>query len=483
MQAPSSAMPSIAPGPPMDADGLALSEHLNVLLIEDKLTDLRLIEAYLGGFDEIRLEWVRQLTDAIAALQAKRFEVLLLDLSLPDARGIDLIGRLRGAAPGAAIIVLSAQASDDLLMASAVIRKGAMDFLPKADITPALLARSIRMAAERSRRTCQNDAHVDANHRLSGFGRTACIIWSDADDEVSLMGEGRELLGLEPVAASLSTKALIRQLPTPARRVLSAVRKSLRHGQTRSHYAMIAPFSAVGERDLTIEITAERGTDNRVRRIVALFREPIAMGEIERVAETTAAALAHKLRTPLTAVRGALGLLAADAIAPMPAPASTLIARALAGAERMTEVVTELLGSDRAVTGGQPLKPSQQAFTDTCRESLSAAVTRRFGSHPELRIGVSCKAMGRAVDGERLARALAYLQGHLAKERDRGRQLTIEAETTPSAIWLKLLRGDEAESDDRGCPVAGNEMAPRYGAANQSCSGMEIARIAIATRN
>jgi DNA-binding response OmpR family regulator len=473
MQAPSSATPSLATASSMDADDLASGDHLNVLLIEDKLTDLRLIEAYLADFDEITLACVRQLTDAVAALRAKPFDVVLLDLSLPDARGTDLIGRLRAAAPGAAIIVLSAQPSDDLLMANALIRKGAMDFLPKAEITPALLARSIRMAAERSRRTCQNDARVGPKAGLQGFGRTACLIWSDRNHEVRLIGDSGELLGLEPVAAALSMKALIRQLPRPTRRVLNTVRKSLQHGQIRSHCVMIAPFPAAGELELTIEITAEHGTDNRLRRIVALFRE--------RVAEATAATLAHNLRTPLTAIRGALGLLATDAIAPIPAAARTLIARALASSERMAEVVTKLLDSDRAVAGGQPLKSSQQAVNIPCQESLPAAVTKRFGNHPDLCIGMSCKAIGRTVDRDRLTRALACLQDHLAEAPDVGRRLMLEAERTPGTIWLKLLGGGEAMSDDRDCPVAGNDMAPSYTAADQSSSGMEVVRIAIAT--
>jgi len=80
-----------------------------LLVIEDNPADLRLLVELLreeapGSFE---IHPACRLSEGIAALRSRSFEAILLDLSLPDGQGLDLIDAVREEAPGVPILVLS----------------------------------------------------------------------------------------------------------------------------------------------------------------------------------------------------------------------------------------------------------------------------------------------------------------------------------------------------------------------------------------
>jgi DNA-binding NtrC family response regulator len=101
------------------------SDELEVLLIEDNPADARLVQALLADSDTLVITRVETLEAGLEQLRTSPFDAVLLDLLLPDARGVDLIAKVRAAAPSAAVVVLGGQAAGDLLLAQAAIRKGA----------------------------------------------------------------------------------------------------------------------------------------------------------------------------------------------------------------------------------------------------------------------------------------------------------------------------------------------------------------------
>src|SRR5579884_2077769 len=124
-------------------------EGINVLLIEDNPGDARLLLEALrdAGAFGIRVDTVTTLADGLRSLSEKEFEIVLLDLSLPDAEGLESVVRLHGAHPKPAIIVLTGL--DDEFLAGRAVREGAQDYLVKDSTTSHLLVRSMRYALER----------------------------------------------------------------------------------------------------------------------------------------------------------------------------------------------------------------------------------------------------------------------------------------------------------------------------------------------
>ena len=122
----------------------------SILLLEDDDADADAIEAYVmfsnhGG----RVTRRKRLSDALRVLEEDRFGVIIADLSLPDARGLDAVLRLQNVASETPLIVMSG-IRDDTVAVQAV-QAGAQDYLVKGEVDAAGLVRSIRYARERKR--------------------------------------------------------------------------------------------------------------------------------------------------------------------------------------------------------------------------------------------------------------------------------------------------------------------------------------------
>jgi diguanylate cyclase (GGDEF)-like protein/PAS domain S-box-containing protein len=129
---------------------------IHILLIEDNPNEAELFEAMLMSVRrfEFDLTHVDCLTKGIELTQntqevEKPFDVVLLDLNLPDSSGFDTFDRLYVQARWAPIILMTCLDNESLALQA--VRKGAQDYLVKSELNGNLLARSIRYAIERKR--------------------------------------------------------------------------------------------------------------------------------------------------------------------------------------------------------------------------------------------------------------------------------------------------------------------------------------------
>ncbi len=123
---------------------------VRVLLIEDSKGDARLLREDLEiSTTPFEVTHVLRLDEGLARLEQSPFDLLLLDLHLPDSQGFATFEAAVQRAPGIPIVVLSGL-SDERTGAQAV-QNGAQDYLVKGQIPPGLLERTLRYAMERSR--------------------------------------------------------------------------------------------------------------------------------------------------------------------------------------------------------------------------------------------------------------------------------------------------------------------------------------------
>ncbi|MBD1807191.1 response regulator [Microcoleus sp. FACHB-SPT15] len=130
---------------------------VNILLVEDNLAEARLLQEVLKGtlFRRFNLAHVKRLGEAISLLERSRveqlqaddFDVVLLDLTLPDSHGLASLDLLIQHAPSLPIVVLT-NTNDEELAVEAV-RHGAQDYLVKRHVNQDNLVRSLRYAIER----------------------------------------------------------------------------------------------------------------------------------------------------------------------------------------------------------------------------------------------------------------------------------------------------------------------------------------------
>lgn len=130
------------------------------LLVEDHDPD-----AYIARRMFERIGWAvvraASLDEALARLTERAFDVIVSDLGLPDARGLDAVTALSRMAPDTAVVVLSGM--EDLALQGEVMRQGAQDFLVKGEFGERVLQRTIVNAMERRRseRRLEDLAHTD----------------------------------------------------------------------------------------------------------------------------------------------------------------------------------------------------------------------------------------------------------------------------------------------------------------------------------
>jgi signal transduction histidine kinase/CheY-like chemotaxis protein len=121
---------------------------MRVLLVEDNDDDVLLIREALSE-TTVKIERAERLSAALEQLAKGGLDVVLLDLSLPDAHGLETIGRMRRQAPGVPIVVLTGLNDEEAAVKA--VEEGAQDYLIKGQVDGHLLARSLRYAIHRHR--------------------------------------------------------------------------------------------------------------------------------------------------------------------------------------------------------------------------------------------------------------------------------------------------------------------------------------------
>lgn len=201
---------------------------IHALLIEDNPGDADLIREMLDDADDqVEILAVEtRLESGLERLGKEGVDVLLLDLSLPDSRGIETFRRAHAACPDVPILVLTGL--EDGSLGAAAVRGGAQDYLIKGKVEGSALARAIRFAVERKRFEAERWRWMEEllqARRLEGVGSLAGQVARDLDHamtEVQLQIEtiwdalpeesplARRVAGIERAVARAA--ALVREM-------------------------------------------------------------------------------------------------------------------------------------------------------------------------------------------------------------------------------------------------------------------------------
>jgi signal transduction histidine kinase len=143
------------------------NKPIRILLVEDNQGDARLIEEMLKKTDTTQYELSHRvcLDDALKCLGESSFDILLLDLTLPDSQGIESFNSVYKQIPALPIVVLTGL--DDEELAVKAVSSGAQDYIIKGQLDFNLLVRSIRYAIERKQ--IEEDLR-NRNQELENFG-------------------------------------------------------------------------------------------------------------------------------------------------------------------------------------------------------------------------------------------------------------------------------------------------------------------------
>jgi signal transduction histidine kinase len=209
----------------MPADSLPI----RVLLVEDDDAYTDLLHAQLSGSPtrSIRLDRVSTLTAALAALDSRKFDAVLLDLALPDSFGLETFDRLSEIANAIPIVVLTSH--DDDALAMQAVQRGAQDYLVKSTTDAQLLQRSIRYACDRAewrRDIIEREAELRQVHKMEAVGRLAGGVAHDFNNVLTAIFGYADLL-LDQFSADDPRRADVQEIRRSAERAAALTRQLL----------------------------------------------------------------------------------------------------------------------------------------------------------------------------------------------------------------------------------------------------------------
>ncbi len=135
---------------PAEQAGIAKKDTVKILQVEDDMIDRRSVERILTGRSyqvNFSVESVEMLSTALECMAQRQYDIALVDLGLPDSRGIEVIQKVRDADPHIPIVVLTGL--DDEETGLLAIKNGATDYLIKGPSLKDSLVRSVLYALER----------------------------------------------------------------------------------------------------------------------------------------------------------------------------------------------------------------------------------------------------------------------------------------------------------------------------------------------
>jgi CheY-like chemotaxis protein len=200
---------------------------MRVLLVEDNPVDVLFFEDALRSslVGQFSVTCVGRVSQVREALQREPFDIIITDLGLPDAQGLETYRQVRTCAPGLPIIVLTGDLDESIGIRS--LREGAQDYLVKGQLASGALVRAIRYAIDKK----SIEDQLRQSQRMEAVGRLAGGIAHDFNNLLTVVqGQASQIVtdqlspseiresAQEILAASERAVGLTRQLLTFSRR-------------------------------------------------------------------------------------------------------------------------------------------------------------------------------------------------------------------------------------------------------------------------
>jgi signal transduction histidine kinase len=235
-----------------------------ILLVEDDPAQARLLREILteAGETPFQVTRVAQLAEAGQVLAGDPFDILLLDLSLPDSVGLDTLRRARALAPHTPLCVLTNL--DNETLGIEAVRQGAQDYLVKGQADRRQLVRAIRYAIERHRAEEELVRYRDGLEELVAQ-RTAAL----AETNEALQGQAVERLRAENALAT-ALRALATDRERQRLRLASELHDAVGQELIALKFAL-EHVRAAGRSCLAGE--AEKSLAGAIERTMSLIRE------------------------------------------------------------------------------------------------------------------------------------------------------------------------------------------------------------------
>ncbi|MEG4227087.1 ATP-binding protein [Microcoleus sp. N9_B2] len=370
---------------------------IKILLVEDNPADADLLAELLEV--SVGVQWelvsVEYLHQAIAHLSKQPFDVVLLDLSLPDSHGLETLTRLREVAPDTAMVVMTGL--DDEAIALESVRLGAQDYIVKGQITTQLLVRTIRYAIERSQtfqmlRESERRfrAIFDSSFQLTKLLTPQGIVLEVNETALDFAGLRSE----DIVGRPIWEMAIWAQSPQVSQQLQCAIGKASRGEFFRSEIDLLGKSGQIMTVDFSLKpvknetgqvlllIAEARDISDRKRAEAEILKALAREKELSELRAKFVTMVSHEFRTPLTTIQFSAGLLQ-DYSSQWPQDKkSTHFVRIQLAIKRMTELLEDILVIGKIEANTLQFQPVSLNLEKFCRLLVEEQQLNDSNQHP-----------------------------------------------------------------------------------------------------
>ena len=183
-------------------------------------------------------------------------------------------------------------------------------------------------------------------------------------------------------------------------------------------------------RQIPVEVSASPMVDSRgVRGVVVVFRDITRRREVDQLKNEFVSMVSHELKTPLTAIRGSLGLLSGGALGELTPPATRMVEIALESSERLTRLINEILDMERIEAGSLPMEISSHASAELLQAAYDQVQV--LASDAAITVVIATAEGVVLADADRVVQTLINLVGNAIKFSPPGSRVVMAAAPAP----------------------------------------------------
>ena len=446
---------------------------MRVLVVEDSRTGAHIVREYLRVDGErAQVHTAARLDEALSIAQKHALDVILLDMTLPDAQGIDAVHRMRAAVPHVPIVILSGV--EDESVATQAVQAGAQDYLIKGHVDHVSLRRALHYAIERQQLLDRLEASEtrlqQENAVLRRLADAASRVFAALDVRAVvglLAAEARRLWGSVTLYALRSSGELVcaessGERSKPDAFLIEAFKSQKPVlGEDRFRLALPIP-GTTGSNEWILDIRGSGAAfnDNDVfalellRQYVGIAIQNVALfGELQsqrasvirlnQLKDDLIAVLAHDFKGPLTTIIGFTELLEQHALEGEDADGALRSIRQ--SAMRLANLANDTLALSRVEQGELNVAEDPLSVAEIVAETVEALSPER-----EIRLTVTAQNAVVRGDPPRLRQVFENVIGNAIKYSPGGEPVEVRVTETDRTVRVAV--------QDTGIGVPPGEM-------------------------
>jgi PAS domain S-box-containing protein len=429
------------------------TQQIHALVVEDDPDDVLLLKDALSevSMGRVKLDCVDRLSRALIQLGGQSYDVILLDLNLPDSRGLDTLNTAVRSFPRLPIVVLSGLADDAITVEA--VRRGAQDYLVKGEISGPLVMRVLRYAIERKQVEAVLRAS-EARYRTLVETSPNGITLSDLEGKLLLCNQQAvKLHGYSNPESMQGMDVFKLIIPTDRRLAALNTQKTINEGRVvNAEYTLLRRDGSTFPGEISTALVKNNagvptGFISMTRDITERKKAINAEKQLVKVEQEFIANISHELRSPLLSLMEYLDLVRSRPVNDAVVQEEFLV-QAAQDAKRLLDTVNELNDFSLLEGDGLELNYEQVDVIQLVCNVLSSLKNMANHRRVSLIAAPMKPVLLVEVDSPRIRRVLYKLVERAIRASDKGRKVLVTCNPQNERLVMNVIDEGQGISVD-----------------------------------